>query len=128
MRLLLDSHVLLWLAADDPALAPETSAAIYSGENEVLVSVASVWEIEIKRAKGALQTPDGLGPRLNQAGFELLDIELSHVVRAAELPPHHRDPFDRMLVAQAIGERAVLVTADEALRAYDVPLMPARAA
>ncbi|HKG02669.1 MAG TPA: type II toxin-antitoxin system VapC family toxin [Conexibacter sp.] len=102
MRLLLDSHVLS------------------------VVSVASVWELEMKRVKGTLDVPADTGARLNPAGFDLLDVTLTHVVRAAELPSHHRDPFDRMLVAQAQAEGLTLVTADAALDAYDVPIMSAR--
>ena len=127
MRLLLDSHVLLWLAGGDERLAPAAAAAIFDDANEVLVSVASIWELELKRAKGLLDVPHDLGARLNPAGFDLLEIALPHVVRAAELPPHHRDPFDRMLIAQAQTEGAVLVTGDAAIERYDVPLMPARA-
>ena len=127
MRLLLDSHTLLWFAAGDPALDADAASAICNDANEALVSVASVWELEIKRAKGKLEVPPDVGARLDPAGFELLDVTLGHVMRAAELPPHHRDPFDRMLIAQAQIEGAVLVTHDEALRAYDVPLMRARA-
>jgi PIN domain nuclease of toxin-antitoxin system len=127
LRLLLDSHVLLWLASGDPSLGADATAAILDDANEALVSVASIWELEIKRVKGLLRVPQDLGAKLNPAGFELLDVALGHVVRAAELPPHHRDPFDRMLVAQAQAEGALLVTSDEALRAYDVPLMPAQA-
>lgn len=127
MRLLLDSHVLLWLASGDPSLAPDAAAAILDDTNEALVSVASVWELEVKRAKGLLTVPQDLGARLDPAGFDLLDVKLGHVVRAAQLPLHHRDPFDRMLVAQAQTEGAVLVTGDSALERYDVTLMPARA-
>lgn len=127
MKLLLDSHVLLWFAATDAALAPEVDAAIVDDANQVLVSTASVWELEIKRRKGTLVTPADAGAQLNRGGFELLDVKLDHVVRAAELPPHHGDPFDRMLVAQAQSERAVLVTGDAALERYDVPVMRARA-
>jgi PIN domain nuclease of toxin-antitoxin system len=127
LRLLLDSHVLLWLATGDAALAPDATAAIHDDANEALVSVASVWELEIKRAKGLLIVPRDLGARLNPAGFDLLEIALPHVDRAAELPLHHRDPFDRMLVAQAQTEGAILVTSDSAMQQYDVPLMPARA-
>lgn len=127
MKLLLDSHALLWFAATDPALSPEADAAILDGANQVLVSVASVWELELKRAKGTLQTPAGIGPHVDRAGFDLLEVKLDHVVRAAELPPHHGDPFDRLLVAQTLSEGAVLVTADDALSAYDVPTMNARA-
>jgi PIN domain nuclease of toxin-antitoxin system len=124
--LLLDSHVLLWFAAADPRLAPEVITAILDDRNATFVSVASVWELEMKRKKGNLEVPPDLGARLNPAGFDLLTVTLDHVVRAAELPPLHRDPFDRMLVAQAQSERATLVTADRAIGAYDVPVMAAR--
>ncbi len=127
MILLLDSHVLLWFAAGDPRLAPEVVTAIVDERNAKLVSVASIWELEIKRSKGHLAVPVDLGARLNPAGFDLLDVTLDHAVRAGELPPHHRDPFDRMLVAQAQSESATLVTADGAIGAYDVPIMPAAA-
>jgi PIN domain nuclease of toxin-antitoxin system len=125
--LLLDSHVLLWFAAGDARLAREAVTAILDERNAKLVSVASIWELEIKRSKGQLAVPADLGARLNPAGFDLLDVTLDHVVRAAELPPHHRDPFDRMLVAQAQSASATLVTADGAIGAYDVPIMPAAA-
>jgi PIN domain nuclease of toxin-antitoxin system len=127
LRLLLDSHVLLWFAATDPSLATDVDAAILDGANQVLISVASVWELEVKRRKGTLQTPTDVAGHVNSAGFDLLEIGLDHVVRAAELPSHHRDPFDRLLVAQAQSERAVLVTGDAALERYDVPIMRARA-
>jgi PIN domain nuclease of toxin-antitoxin system len=124
--LLLDSHVLLWFAGGEPQLGPRVVNAILDERNATLVSVASVWELEIKRMKGRLAVPADLGARLNPAGFDLLNVTLDHVVRAAELPLHHRDPFDRMLVAQAQSEGATLVTGDDTLAAYDVPLMPAR--
>jgi PIN domain nuclease of toxin-antitoxin system len=118
---------MVWFAAADPVLAADVAAAIRDDANSAVVSVASVWELEIKRAKGMLAVPQDAGARLNAAGFDLLDVTLTHVVRAAELPSHHRDPFDRMLVAQAQAEGLTLVTADAALDTYDVPLMPARA-
>jgi PIN domain nuclease of toxin-antitoxin system len=127
LKLLLDSHVLVWFAAADPTLASEAKRAILDDANAAIVSVASVWELELKRAKGTLRVPQDAGARLNPAGFELLDVTLPHVVRAAELPPHHRDPFDRLLIAQAQAEGLTLVTADAALERYDVPIMRARA-
>jgi len=127
LRLLLDSHVMVWFAAADPVLAADVVAAIRDDANLAVVSVASVWELEIKRAKGMLAVPRDAGSRLNAAGFDLLDVTLTHVVRAAELPAHHRDPFDRMLVAQAQAEGLMLVTADAALERYDVQILPARA-
>ena len=82
-----------------------------------------MWELEIKRAKGKLASPGDLIDRIENHGFLLLDVTPDHALDAARLPPHHSDPFDRMLVAQAQAEAAVLVTHDGALAAYDVPLM-----
>jgi PIN domain nuclease of toxin-antitoxin system len=123
VRLLLDSHVVLWLFAVDPVLPPKAIEAILDNANDVLVSAASVWELEIKRMSGRLDAPADLLDRLERAGFRLLDIAPDQVVDAARLPRHHGDPFDRILVAQAQSEAATLVTDDETLDRYDVPLM-----
>lgn len=98
--------------------------AIVDEASEALVSAVSVWELEIKRVKGQLEAPENLLDRLENAGFRLLSLTPDNALDAARLPPHHRDPFDRLLVAQAQGEAATLVTADEALAAHDVPIMP----
>lgn len=119
--------MLVWFATADRALAADVAAAIRDDNTVAAVSVASVWELEIKRAKGMLKLPQDVGAELNAAEFDLLDVTLAHVVCAAELPAHHRDPFDRLLVAQARRERLTLVTADGTLGRYDVPIMPARA-
>lgn len=119
--------MLVWFATADRALAADVSAAIRDDDVVVAVSVASVWELEIKRAKGMLELPQDIGAQLNAADFDLLDVTLAHVVCAAELPSHHRDPFDRLLVAQARTERFTLVTADGSVKRYDVPILPARA-
>jgi PIN domain nuclease of toxin-antitoxin system len=123
LRLLLDSHVLLWLLLDDPALAPAARETIVGGQHEVLTSAATIWEIEVKRVKGKLDAPEDLLDRTERAGFRLLDITPDHALDAARLPHHHRDPFDRLLVVQAQAEAATLVTHDGALAAYDVPIM-----
>ncbi|MGI8828675.1 MAG: type II toxin-antitoxin system VapC family toxin [Candidatus Limnocylindria bacterium] len=124
MRLLLDSHVVLWwlfgLPVEDEALT-----AIESPHNTTFVSAAAVWEIEIKRAAGRLTAPDDLLDALRSAHCDLLPVLPEHGVTAGQLPRHHGDPFDRMLVAQAQLEGLTLVTRDERLGAYDVPVMPA---
>lgn len=125
MRLLLDTHVLLWWLADDERLAAETAAAIEDGRNEVLVSAASVWEVEIKRAKGTLKAPDDLLEQLAGAGFSPLAIDPAHARDAARLPRRHEDPFDRMLIAQALAEGATLVSSDAAISRYQVPILSA---
>lgn len=112
----------------DPHDHPEgpsapSRAAIVDHANETLVSAVTLWELEIKRLKGQLNAPADLLDRLEDAGFRLLSLTPDNALDAARLPRHHRDPFDRLLVAQAQGEAATLVTADEALAAYDVPLL-----
>lgn len=123
MRLLLDSHVVLWLMTADPVVPRTTVARLFDDANEVLVSAATLWELEIKRLKGKLDAPLDLLDRVEQAGFRLLDITPEHGLDAARLPAHHSDPFDRLLVAQAQAEAATLVTHDDALAAYDVLTM-----
>lgn len=125
MILLLDTHVLLWWLADDTTLGREARAAIADPANEVLVSAACVWEIEIKRALGKVSAPDGLADAIDAVGFGSLPITASDAERAARLPLHHRDPFDRMLVAQARRLDAVIVTRDVAFAAYGIELLSA---
>jgi len=126
LSLLLDSHVLLWWLDGTPSLLATTHRAIECAADEVLVSAASVWELEIKRLKGKLVAPADIVDRVERLGFRLVDLTADHAVEAARLPAHHRDPFDRFLVAQAQAEAATLVTDDETLVAYDVPTIPAR--
>lgn len=125
MILLLDAHTLLWWLADDPTLRRATRAAIRTPINDVIVSAASVWEIEIKRANGKLEAPDGLVDAIAAAGFGAIPVTPADATRAARLPPHHRDPFDRMLVAQATRLEAIIVTRDTAFGAYDVEVLAA---
>lgn len=118
MKLLLDTHVLLWWLADDTRLSETAANAIGNDANPVLVSAATVWEIEIKRAKGALTAPDDVIEQIDAAGFDPLPITAAHARHAGRLPRHHDDPFDRMLVAQAAAEDATLVTSDGAIPRY----------
>jgi PIN domain nuclease of toxin-antitoxin system len=123
--LLLDAHAVLWWLADDPVLLPSARSAIADPATEVLVSAATIWEIEIKRALGKVDAPTGLVSTIDQAGFGVLPITGADAERAAGLPPHHRDPFDRMLVAQAARVGALVVSRDPAFDAYDVDILPA---
>ncbi len=125
MRLLLDSHTLLWWFWHSPPLGTLADNAIRSPDNEVLVSAASIWELAIKQASGKLAAPENLIALCEKEGFHLLPIQPFHAERAGGLPPHHRDPFDRMLVAQAQAEGLTIVTADAALRRYGVRTMAA---
>jgi len=125
VRLLLDTHVLLWWLANDPALDDDARDAIADGESVVLVSAASAWEISIKRAIGRLQAPEDLEVQLEKHRFAPLAITIGHALRAGELPPHHDDPFDRMLVAQAELEGLTIVTRDVNVARYAVATLPA---
>lgn len=125
-RLLLDSHSLIWVLEGGQRLRPETYGIITSPGNEILISVVSVWELEIKRAYGRFQFPDNLVQRINRAGFAELPVNFRHAELAASLPLIHRDPFDRMLIAQAQIEGFTLVTDDFQIARYEVPIMPAR--
>lgn len=117
MKYLLDTHALLWWLSDDDQLSPEARDIISNRDNEIYVSAASAWEIATKFSKGRLPTaslilPDFLGI-VNQEGFLELPINSAHMVRSAMLPGEHRDPFDRILAAQAIIENMALISIDE---------------
>lgn len=125
MKLLLDTNALLWWIAESPRLDPSVVERIEDEANAVLASAVTIWEVEIKKAGGKLRIPGDVALLTQAAGFTPLPITYRHAHVAAGLPAHHRDPFDRMLVAQAQLEDAVLVTADGALQRYDVPILPA---
>lgn len=125
MNLLLDTHALIWVFAGDPTLDDAARAAIVSPENLVFVSAVSVWEISIKRALGKLRVPEDVNEQIAAHGFEALPVSGMHAWLAGNLPPHHRDPFDRMLVAQAEIEGLKLVSRDGAFDAYGIPRLPA---
>ena len=125
-RLLLDTHVLLWWLGDDPALGPAARALIADGDNEVYVSAASTWEIGIKKALGKLEAPDHIAELLAEERLLPLPITLAHGEAAGRLPEHHRDPFGRMLVAQAAAEGLIILTADSNIARYGVETIPAQ--
>jgi PIN domain nuclease of toxin-antitoxin system len=119
-RLLVDTHALLWWLTDDPGLSDTAREALGDPGNDVLVSTASIWEIAIKRALGKLTAPDDLPTHIEAQGFDWLPVEAQHAWQVRALPPHHRDPFDRLLVAQSIIERTPIVSADPRFAAYGV--------
>lgn len=127
MRLLLDTHVLLWWLTGDPRLSPRAHQLLRDGSNEVHLSAVSVAEMAIKAAKGRLELPipvDALvADIVEQDGFMPLPITVSHAAALESLPDHHRDPFDRLLVAQARVEDMGLLSADPQLRAYEVDVI-----
>lgn len=125
MRLLLDTHALLWWLSDDPVLSQVARAAIARPEADVAVSAASAREMAIKRSLGKLTAPDDLDEELSRHRFTTVPVTVSHALLAGSLPRHHDDPFDRMLVAQARMERMTVVTRDPRLGMYGVPTIPA---
>ncbi len=123
MGLLLDTRVVLWWLVDDVALAGEVKDRL-DHEPDVYVSAATIWEVAIKQAIGKLPEPAGLPELIRDSGFAELPISSQHAMTAARLPLIHRDPFDRMLVAQAQEESLTLVTRDARCQKYDVAVLP----
>jgi len=124
MRVLLDTHALLWWLADDPNLSSVARQVIAEVDNTIFVSAASAWEIATKFAKGKLPTAAAIIPNLAQIvaeeGFIHLPITFDHMIRSAFLPGDHRDPFDRILAAQGLIEDMVLISTDEKMRGLGV--------
>ena len=123
MRLLLDTHILLWWLADELRIPEKHREIIRDGKNQVLVSTASAWEVAIKQRLGKLRAPADLKSQVKAARFELLNITIDHALAVGELPDHHSDPFDRMLIAQARIEGLTLVTEDPKFRSYDLTIL-----
>ena len=125
MKLLLDTHVLLWWLDDSPKLSEAARLAIMHGKNPVFVSAVVIWEIRIKQALGKLDVPDDFRSVLDDQAFESLEITSDHAHAVIDLPMHHRDPFDRMLVAQATVEGLTVATHDARLKRYGIPIIDA---
>lgn len=120
---LADTHALLWWLSDDPRLSQRARELIGSGERQIHFSAASVWEAEIKVASGKLAVPEDLLQALEAEGFEELPMLARHARAAARLAPNHRDPFDRMIAAQARLEGLPVITRDPKIGDYDVELL-----
>lgn len=123
-RLLLDTHVVFWWLLDAP-LDDAVRAAMSDPDNVSFVSMASAWEVAIKQSVGKLNPPEDFADAVVAEGFTMLGVELDHVRAVRSLPLHHRDPFDRMLVAQAQVEQLTLVSRDRRLAQYDVKVLAA---
>jgi len=124
VSLLLDTNVLIWWLEDSPRLGKQAREAI-TGEPEVVVSAVSAVEIAAKAAIGKLRVPGDLVEQIAEQTMVALPVTVRHGLAVGQLPLHHRDPFDRLLIAQARCEGLTIVTADRAFTAYEVPLMPA---
>lgn len=127
MRVLLDTHALLWLCAAPDRLSDGARSAILDGRNDLFFSIAGWWEVAIKVGIGKLRLQTGWAPAIRREmrhnGIEWLPISPDHCERIPHLPLHHRDPFDRLLIAQAQADKLAIVTADPHFAAYDVTLV-----
>ena len=126
MLLIVDAHALLWaLEGATSRLSASARHAIADPANDVVVSAATIWEIEVKRAAGRLASPDNLLAIVDATRIDIVPVTGADATGAARLPTHHRDPFDRMVIAQAARLDATVVTRDRAFAAYDVPVLVA---
>ncbi len=123
MKVLLDTHILLWWLAGDDHLPAPAAVTIADPDTEVVVSAASAWEISVTQAAGRLDAPDDLLDAVAANDFGTLPITVDHAMAAGRLPAHHADPFDRMLIAQAQIEGFTLVSVDRRFSEYDVELL-----
>ncbi len=124
-RLLLDTHAFIWWLTDVARLTETARTAIANPGNDVFVSAVTSWEVAVKRAKGTMTAPDNLSAMIEEKGFMHLPLTFHHAEQAGRLPMHHRDPFDRFLIAQAQAEGLVLVTRDAHIPLYGIRTMAA---
>jgi PIN domain nuclease of toxin-antitoxin system len=127
MKVLLDTHAALWWASDSPKLSVRAKQLLQDTQTAGLLSAASAWEIAIKHHSGRLplpETPEDLLHRLiKELDLAILPIEVPHALKSASLPPHHRDPFDRLLIAQAILEKVPILSADKRFGEYQIEVV-----
>ena len=125
MNVLLDTHVLIWALENNPTLSEPARETIILAKNMIFVSSVSIWEIAIKKSLGKLEVPDTLQEEIQLHRFTPLAINYDHAELAGQLPLIHKDPFDRMLIAQALTEKLTLITRDEQICRYDVAIITA---
>jgi len=123
MNLLLDTHILLWWLDDNASLSTNVRGAIADTDNVVILSAAVIWEIRIKQGIGKLEIAPNFYKVIKQQGFEMLSITPDHAYAVGNLPNHHRDPFDRILIAQALLEGFTIVTHDAIFNRYPIPVL-----
>lgn len=123
MKLLVDTHVLVWAALNSRLLPETVKARLTAEDNIVFVSMASLWELSIKSSLGKIELTKDFFEQLQPVGYEILPIAVEHVKAVNRLPHYHRDPFDRMLVAQAMQEQLIFLTCDDQIKKYDVKVL-----
>ena len=120
---LLDTHIFLWSLDETKTLTKEVAKILKDPRNRIFVSVATAWEISIKQKKGKLPLKTTLEECFRKSNFEILEIKLPHILQLENLPTYHKDPFDRILVAQAIVEKLMIITEDGKIKKYDVSVL-----
>ena len=120
---LLDTHIFLWSLDETKRLTKEVAKILKDPRNRIFVSVATAWEISIKQKKGKLPLKTTLEECFRKSNFEILEIKLPHILQLENLPTYHKDPFDRILVAQAIVEKLMIITEDGKIKKYDVSVL-----
>ncbi|WP_316354325.1 type II toxin-antitoxin system VapC family toxin [Candidatus Trichorickettsia mobilis] len=123
MRVLLDTHTLIWGLCEPEKLNVETKKLLINVDNIIFVSVASLWELQIKKSLNKISLPDKFASQLQEHGYELLNITHEHIAKLDDLPMIHRDPFDRMLIAQSIYENIPLITKDAEIVKYNIQII-----
>lgn len=123
MNLLLDTHIFLWWLDDNASLSTNVRGAIADTDNVVILSAAVIWEIRIKQGIGKLEIAPNFYKVIQEQGFEMLSITPDHAYAVGNLPNHHRDPFDRILIAQALLEGFTIVTHDAIFNRYPIPVL-----
>lgn len=122
MKYLIDTHIILWWLADNPKLSPQIKDTISNPDNSIIVSVISLWEINVKSSIGKLKIEKDYLRYLKQEGFDFLSINTDHVMHLSELPTYHQDPFDRLLICQSIIQGLTFITLDKKIKQYPVNL------
>lgn len=127
MRYLIDTHIFIWIMEDSKKISAKVKLQLKDSANEVFISVATIWEVAVKKSKGSLKTPKNIQKGVNEVGFKILPIELPHALEVENLPFYrdHKDPFDRILISQAKAENLTLITSDPKIWKYKIKILKA---
>lgn len=120
---LLDTHIFIWAMEDSKRLSPTFKDTITNPENRIYISVATIWEISIKTAVKKMKLSFDIETSIKKASLEILPIQISHALKTGKLAPHHSDPFDRIIISQALVEKLVLITSDPKIKRYKVKVL-----
>ena len=120
---LIDTHIFIWWMEDNKLLSRDIYKLLNNPQNHIFLSVASIWEIIIKKNRNKLKVPKDIEKGINSSGFTPLPIKISHVLKLDQMPLHHNDPFDRILIAQAKDENFIFVTDDTKIKKYDLRIL-----